>query len=137
MEAYGDQNEECLREAVEAISFDQIVSPLLSAHLRCASHTLNLVSTTDLIKGIESHDHLQLLYKDVLQKCKELWQSARSPTRYEKIEKALEKALKRPIVTRWNSLFDCLEQIVELQDKLVILSPELGIADPLRDGDFR
>lgn len=132
-----EQTNDPVREPVEAIPFDQIVSPLLSAHLRCSSHTLNLVSTTDLIKGIDSHENLQLVYKEVLYKCKVLWNSTKTASKYELIEKTLGRALKRPVVTRWNSLFDCFVQLVELKETLLILFPQIAIADPLTAGDFK
>lgn len=53
-----DQNE---RHSVETVSFEGIVSPLLPLHQRCASHTLHLVVTTDILNGINSLENIKLL----------------------------------------------------------------------------
>lgn len=51
IEAYGEQDQD-ERQSVETVSFEGIVSPLLPPHQRCASHTLHLVATTDILNGI-------------------------------------------------------------------------------------
>ncbi|KMQ86122.1 hypothetical protein RF55_14994 [Lasius niger] len=64
-----DQNE---RHSVETVSFEGIVSPLLPLHQRCASHTLHLVATTDILNGINSLENIKLLYNDIIKKCTSL-----------------------------------------------------------------
>lgn len=128
-----DQNE---RHSVETVSFEGIVSPLLPLHQRCASHTLHLVATTDILNGINSLENIKLLYNDIIKKCTSLWNLTRSPKKYEIMVEILGEALKRPVATRWNSLFDCLKQLIKLKDKLLILCVQLDIADPLTTSDF-
>lgn len=126
-------------QSVETISFEGIVSPLLPPHQRCASHTLHLLSlvaTTDILNGINSHENMKLLYDDVIKKCTSLWNLTRSPKKYEIIVETLGEALKRPVATRWNSLFDCFKQLLKLKDKLLILNVQMDIADPLTANDF-
>lgn len=128
-----DENE---HQSVEIVSFEGIVSPLLPPHQRCASHTLHLVATTDILNGINSHENMKLLYDDVIKKCTSLWNLTRSPKKYEIIVETLGEALKRPVATRWNSLFDCFKQLIKLKDKLLISSVQMDIIDPLTANDF-
>lgn len=121
---------------METVSFEGIVSPLLPPHVRCASHTLHLVATTDILNGINLRENIKLLYDEIMKKCTSLWNLTRSPKQYEIMVETLGEALKRPVVTRWNSLFDCLKQLIKLKDKLLILRAQLNIADPLTTIDF-
>ncbi|CAG5072857.1 Protein of unknown function, partial [Cotesia congregata] len=41
------------------------------------------------------------------------------PKKYESLKIYLGISLKRPIVTRWNSTFDCISQLLTVQDKLL------------------
>lgn len=132
-----DEEDEEVRDTAESMPFNQIISLKLPPRRACASHTASLVLTADLNKGIESVDNLKQVYKDVLDKSKELWKLAKSPKKNELIQEVLGKALKRPIVTRWNSLFDCLEQLLQLKEKLLTLFEKLEISDPLNIDDFR
>lgn len=135
IEAYGEQDRD-ERQSVETVSFEGIVSPLLLPHQRCASHTLHLVATTDILNGINSLENIKLLFNDIIKKCTNLWNLIRSPKKYEIIVETLGEKLKRPIATRWNSLFDCFKQLTKLKDKLLILCCQLDIVDPLTTSDF-
>ncbi|KYN16039.1 hypothetical protein ALC57_11717 [Trachymyrmex cornetzi] len=115
--------------------FQEIVSPLLPTHQRCASHTLHLVATSDILRGIQSSENIKLMYNDIMQKCSTLWKSARSPKKYEIIVETLKEALKRPVVTQWNSLFDCFKQLNTLKQKLLILFGKLDMSS-LTTNDF-
>ncbi|KYM94126.1 hypothetical protein ALC62_15257 [Cyphomyrmex costatus] len=128
IETYEDNQYE--RESTEIMSFQEIVSPLLPSHQRCASHTLHLVATND-----QSSENVKLMYNDIMQKCSTLWKSARSPKKYEVIVETLKKALKRPVVTRWNSLFDCFKQLITLKKELLILFGKLDVSN-LTTNDF-
>jgi len=50
------------------MSFEGIVSPLLPSHRRRASHTLHLITTTDLINGINSLKNIKLMYNNIIKK---------------------------------------------------------------------
>lgn len=91
---------------------------LLPKHLKCASHTLNLIASSDAIKIINNNARLKRTHEETIEECKKLWKKLRSPKNREALNKYLKCALKRPIVTRWNSLYNCLKQILALQNKL-------------------
>ncbi|KYN21167.1 hypothetical protein ALC57_06461 [Trachymyrmex cornetzi] len=135
IETYDEQDNQLERESTEIIPFQEIVSPLLPTYQRCASHTLHLVATSDILRGIQSSENIKLMYNDIMQKCSTLWKSARSPKKYEIIVGTLKEALKRPVVTRWNSLFDCFKQLITLKQKLLILFGKLDMSS-LTTNDF-
>lgn len=134
--AYDEQDQTDQRESVDKILLSDVSSPLLPTHQRCCSHTLNLVASTDLINGISRIDSLKLLYADIFQKSTKLWTLTNSPLKYEVIVEFLGQALKRPVVTRWNSFFDAYGQIVELKSKILGLLEKLEITDSLTASDF-
>ncbi|XP_011312715.1 uncharacterized protein [Fopius arisanus] len=76
------------------------------------------------------------MYTDILEKCVKLWNLTRSPKQYEVIVELLGKALKRPVVTRWNSFYDAYEQIVQLKDKVLYMVDKLNIKNSLVTSDF-
>ena len=51
------------------------------------------------------------------------------------LREVLSVALLRPVLVRWNSLYDALKQIPSLKDKLCAASDVLDIAELFRD-DF-
>ena len=52
-----NDNDEDVPESVDV--------PHLPKHIRCASHTLNLLATTDFLKIVESDDNLNAQHKQV------------------------------------------------------------------------
>lgn len=123
-------------DPVDLLSFENITSTLLPAHRRCAAHGLALVATVDTLKGINNNENLKLMYEDVTAKCNVLWSLMRSPLNHETIYKELGEALKRPVITRWNSFYDAFEQLIKLKDKITILSTKLRVTDPLMENDY-
>lgn len=134
----GDDNEEEAPEwhGIECISLDDVSSRLLPPHQRCVVHLLNLLTTSDVTQGIKKVESIKLTYTDVITKCTKLWHLTRSPKSYEKIVRILGRALKRPVVTRWNSLYDAFKQLIELKEKILALLEELQVDDSLTDSDF-
>uniref|UniRef100_A0ABD2WMA6 HAT C-terminal dimerisation domain-containing protein n=1 Tax=Trichogramma kaykai TaxID=54128 RepID=A0ABD2WMA6_9HYME len=102
-----DENEEVV---ITDFSYYQ-----LPKHFRCASHTLNLLATTDFLKVLKKNDYED--YKDkhttALEKSQCLWKSLRSLKKKEEVRKELNCFLKRPVPTRWNSLFDSWKQLFD------------------------
>lgn len=47
-------------------------SPILSQHFRCASHTINLMATTDVSKTINASRQLQKQHQKTVARCDEL-----------------------------------------------------------------
>lgn len=93
---------------IESIDSSSSGDHVLPQHFRCASHTLNLVATKDAISGIKAFPGLQSTYNEMIEKCNVLWRLSASPKQNEKLHKHLGQSLKRPIVTRWNSLYDAI-----------------------------
>ncbi|CAD6229122.1 GSCOCG00012088001-RA-CDS, partial [Cotesia congregata] len=85
----------------------------LPRHFRCASHSLNLVATTDCLKAINNSKTLKKKYFNVIGKCSSLWKSLRSPKTSESLKSYLGVSLKRPVVTRWNSTYDYFKFLAE------------------------
>ena len=85
--------------------------------MRCCSHTLSLVATTDSKNAGDKSSYGKLRHS-LFGKCSALWNSAGRPKSSEKIEAVLGRQLKLPCVTRWNLLFDSLGVLIEHKDKL-------------------
>lgn len=104
-------------------------------HLRCASHTLSLIATTDfnnILKGTPA----SRLNHSVIGKCNTLWNLSRRPKSSEIIQTILGCSLKYPCPTRWNSLFDSITQLLKYKDKLNIVMKELNVYYSFKDIDF-
>ncbi|CAG5090554.1 Protein of unknown function [Cotesia congregata] len=105
-------------DCIEAEDFesrpDNCPVETLAHHIRCASHILNLVATTDVMKIIAATESLQSNYTTLL-----------------------DQSLKRPVATRWNSLYDSLMQIFGLQEKILSNMEALNPDKTLDRDDFR
>lgn len=99
------------------IEFFEIPDNMLSAHYRCASHTLNLIATSDVGKITD------LQYKATSQsafaKVNVLCRKTNHPKSSETIKQILGKSLVVPCKTRWNSLYDTVSRILEFDIKLL------------------
>lgn len=79
-----NSEDECIQ-----VSLPEEATYVLPKHLRCCAHTLNLSATTDTYKGIQSSKQLLDLHKQVMLKCKFLWNAASRPKTAEIIHKIL------------------------------------------------
>lgn len=95
---------------------------MLPAHIRCASHTLNLIATTDCKNAVQSNLTLRTRHT-----CKILWAKAGRPKSAEIIKDILGHTLSYPGITRWNSYFDSVSQILNVKAKLPSLCQRLNI----------
>ena len=113
----------------EVLSSDQDGQFTLPPHLRCASHTLNLISTNDIEKWLTTHAECKAVYRSATGKCAGLWNKAsRSTTAAELVDSLCGKKLIVPTVTRWNSFHDAIKRITEIpMPKLTTLCSQLGI----------
>lgn len=69
---------------------DVVIS--LSPHQRCASHTLNLVSCTDIDKWLLSRAETKVVYRSATAKCAALWNKAsRSTVAAETVDDVIAK----------------------------------------------
>jgi len=108
---------------------------LLPYHLRCASHTLSLLATTDfnnILKTSTANRYHHL----AIAKCSSLWNMSRKPKSSEIISNILNCSLLFPIITRWNSLFDSVSQLLKYRDKLNTLTKELDLKFHFKEVDI-
>ena len=107
---------------------DDAVMVTLPPHHRCASHTLNLVSCTDVEKWLQSSD-VKSTYRSATAKCTALWNKAsRSTVAAETVDEVLKKKLLVPCSTRWNSFYDAVARICEIPiTELTTLSSKFGV----------
>lgn len=108
---------------------------VLPRHLRCASHTLSLIATTDfnyILKGTPA----SRINHSVMGKCTTLWNLSRRPKSSEIIHNILNCSLKYPCPTRWNSLYDSITQLLKYKDKLNLVLKELNVKYTLKEIDL-
>ncbi|KAF7198979.1 putative LOC107373015-like protein, partial [Nothobranchius furzeri] len=88
---------------------------VLPPHLRCASHTLNLISCSDVDKWLLSNPTTKNIYRSATAKCTALWSKAsRSTLASEIVGDTVGKKLLVPCSTRWNSFYDAVARIIEM-----------------------
>lgn len=110
---------------------------VLPAHLRCCAHTLSLCATTDANKLLSEQDTpLSQMHAAIMKKCNVLWKAAGRPKSAEIMQDVLGHTLSRPGETRWNSLFDALQQIFNTKEKNVLLHRSLNIKNTIKDNEF-
>lgn len=94
---------------------DEGVVITLPPHQRCASHTLNLVSCTDVNKWLLSRPEAKAIYRSATAKCTALWNKAsRSTVAAETVDDVIARKFLVPCTTRWNSFYDALVRICEV-----------------------
>lgn len=101
----------------------------LPPHHRCASHTLNLISPTDIEKWLSSNSDTRAVYRSAIAKCSALWTKAsRSTLASETVEKFRRRKLLVPTTTRWNSFYEALCRVIDIPiTDLHNLCTQLGI----------
>lgn len=106
-------------------------------HLRCSSHTLNLLATSDVNSVLNSNIPLRTRHTSILNKCNELWKCAARPKSAEVLQKILGHTLSYPTVTRWNSFFNSISQILSIsKDNLTKLYRDLNLKENLKGADL-
>ncbi|XP_049318513.1 uncharacterized protein LOC125780343 [Bactrocera dorsalis] len=101
---------------------------LLPKHLRCCSHTLNLLASADYVKILRSEQALYIQHSMTFEKCNALWRKCKWPKSSEIIVECLGSTLLVPVVTRWNSLFDAVTKLLWAKDKLNPLCERLSLS---------
>lgn len=101
----------------------------LSFHLRCCSHTLNLVCTTDVKNAFHR------IHTGAMGKCSAIWNVSGRPKSAEIIESLLKCQLTLPCVTRWNSLYDSISLLLKHKESLHNLTKHLGLP-PFRETEI-
>uniref|UniRef100_A0A8C6LGW9 BED-type domain-containing protein n=1 Tax=Nothobranchius furzeri TaxID=105023 RepID=A0A8C6LGW9_NOTFU len=106
-----DEDEE---DEVTFVSIGDVLF-FLPPHQRCASHTMNLISCTDVEKWLLSEAATKTIYRSSTTKCAGLWNKAsRSTMAAEIVDGIIAKKLLVPCTTRWNSFYDALERISKI-----------------------
>lgn len=88
----------------------------LPYHIRCAAHTLSLIATTDCAKALQDKKFSSANHQ-TMGKLQALWNACSKPKTGEQIVNVLGCCLKKPCVTRWNSLYDCIDQILSIDEE--------------------
>ncbi|CAG9832006.1 unnamed protein product [Diabrotica balteata] len=107
----------------------------LPKHMRCATHTLNLIATTDYKNTVINIPTIRIREKNAFSKCAQLWKKSNKPKSNEVIIKILGHTLSSPGATRWNSTFDAVSQILQAKEKLPILLQNLTL-EPFKETEL-
>uniref|UniRef100_A0A3B5MY77 Uncharacterized protein n=1 Tax=Xiphophorus couchianus TaxID=32473 RepID=A0A3B5MY77_9TELE len=101
----------------------------LPPHHRCASHTINIISTSDVEKYLTFHAESKAVYRSSIAKCTALWtKSSRSTLASEAVEEVSKRKLLVPTSTRWNSFLDAVKRVAEIpMNDLNMLCCKLGV----------
>lgn len=130
-EEEGDDDEEpTFTDVIEALSTASGDGQFsLPPHYRCASHTINLISTSDVDKHLNSCADTKAVYRSSIAKCSALWTKAsRSTLASEQVEEVSRRKLMVPTSTRWNSLYEAISRIITIpMNELNPLCIKLGI----------
>ncbi|XP_031327898.1 uncharacterized protein LOC116159121 [Photinus pyralis] len=135
-EFHADEDKDLEEEDVFSIANVDNEDPLttesfsLPKHVRCASHTLNLIGTTDYKNFLGTNTLLRTRHTNAFFKCRLLWHKANRPKSNEIIQKILGHTLSSPGVTRWT--YDSVNQIIQEKRKLATLSRALEL-QPFKD----
>ena len=116
-EQVDEEDDVTFTDVTELLSVDEAVDAqiTLPPHYRCASHTINLISTTDVKKHLESSTESRAVYMSSMAKCSGLWTKAsRSTVAAEAVEEASDRKLLVPSSTRWNSLYEAVCRVIEI-----------------------
>lgn len=105
------------------------IDSVLSLHVRCASHTFSLIGVKDAAKALTTSSYFNK-HSSAFKKLNRIWSCANKPKASETIVEVLGKSIHRPVATRWNSVYDCIVKILQLeQTKLAELMTALEIPE--------
>lgn len=104
----GDLEEDTVEDlSFEFVEFD---SQGLSAPIRCASHTLNLVAMKDANKALDNRTY-QDIQSSAFAKTNFIWRKSNTQNGAQEIREIVGSLLIKPNLTRWNSFFDSLSDL--------------------------
>ena len=90
---------------------------ILPDHLRCCSHTLNLIATTDAESALQSASYKKL-YRQSTAKTSAIWNlTSRSTKAADAAFQIVGNRFLVPCVTRWNSYYDAIKKIVSCDER--------------------
>ena len=101
----------------------------LPPHYRCASYTINLISTSDVDKHLNSCADTKAINRSSIAKCTALWTKvSRSTLASEQVEEVSRRKLMVPTSVRWNSLYEAISRIITIpMNEMKPLCVKLGI----------
>lgn len=100
-----DESDELYFDNIEEDEMNDIEEPSLGIHLRCGSHTMNLISSTDAKAALKNISYREMHF-NAFGKLKSLFNKYNRPKSYEIIRNSLKSGLNIPNKTRWNSVYD-------------------------------
>lgn len=103
------------------------VDVYLPPHLRCASHTLNLIGSHDIDSALKEIAAYKRIHNSAMAKCQALWNASSRPKAAETIKDICGKQLLTPCATRWNSKFDSVCRLTQLKPHLKTLCTSLSL----------
>lgn len=110
-----EENEVTFTNVADALYTEGDGEFFLPPHHRCASHTMNLISTNDVEKWLTASPDTKATYRSGIAKCTALWTKAsRSTVASELVEEVSRRKLLVPTSTRWNSFFEAVTRITEI-----------------------
>ncbi|KAL4008952.1 hypothetical protein ACER0C_002804 [Sarotherodon galilaeus] len=132
----GRHTYDVISNEIEQVTFTDVEQTLstesegqfsLPPHLRCASHTLNLIFH-DVEKWLQANE-AKFIYRSATSKCSAMWTKAnRSSVASELVDNFFKKKLIVPVSTRWNSFHDALSRITDIPlAELNTVSTQFGI----------
>lgn len=90
----------------------------LPHHLRCTSHMLGLVCTTDAAEALNASSAYMEINHAAMGKCSALWMCAGKPKLSDVVRYKLDSPLKYPCATRWSSMYDSVKAVVVNKTKI-------------------
>lgn len=86
----------------------------LPPQMRCASHTLSLLATTDAKKALSDNTYCKA-HQTAFKKLNALWvKVSRSTKSSDEVGLILDTKFTIPIITRWNSTYDAVKKVVHI-----------------------
>lgn len=100
----------------------------LPNHERCATHTLHLIPARDIDKARHKNNSYRKLHDAAMAKCQAVWNvCSRSPKASEIYLEVTGKSPTSPCPTRWNSYYNCITDILQVQETINEALRKLGL----------
>lgn len=135
-----DQSEQCfgatnlgietLRMDFNAANDNEELDLILPRQMRCCSHLLNLICTTDLTKYLKAKK-ADSLFISVFRKLKAFWRvTRRSVIAKQQVFQICGVQFPIPVATRWNSTYDALRVFASKRDAFPAIFDKLELVKP-------
>lgn len=116
-----------LKEFPGSDEFDDMYQ--LPNHEKCATHTLHLIPSCDIDKARSQNNSYRKLHDAAMSKCHAVWNlCSRSPKACEIYLESTGKSPTSPCPTRWNSYYNCIMDLLTVQETINEALRKLGLA---------